>query len=102
MKKFTLYVGLNDKDTKIQKISTLEAYKMVNNLLLNTVEGATISESDGIYKHENGEIVIEKTLRIELIYTDMETVKKIIEILKSLLNQEAILLQVQEIENMFL
>lgn len=29
MKKFTLYLGLNDKETKCQKIATVEAYKIV-------------------------------------------------------------------------
>ena len=27
--KYTLYIGLNDKDTKKQEISTIEAYKLV-------------------------------------------------------------------------
>jgi hypothetical protein len=26
---FTLYLGLNDKDTKTQKIATVEAYKLI-------------------------------------------------------------------------
>lgn len=42
MLKFTLYVGLNDKDSKKQEISTLEAYKIINKLLLNYTSGATI------------------------------------------------------------
>lgn len=33
MEKWTLYLGLNDKDSKVQKISTLEAYKVVSNLI---------------------------------------------------------------------
>lgn len=45
MKKFTLYLGLNDKDTKTQKIGTLEAYKICNNILLNYTEGATVFEA---------------------------------------------------------
>ena len=32
MEKITLYVGLNDKDTKAQKIDTLEAVKITKNL----------------------------------------------------------------------
>ena len=37
MDKYILYVGLNDKDTKTQKIDTLSAYKLTNNILLNYV-----------------------------------------------------------------
>ena len=68
IKKFTLYVGLNDKETKTQKIATLEAYKIIENLLLGlNIEGATIFEAKGLYKHESGEYTIENTLRIELL-----------------------------------
>lgn len=63
MEKFILYVGLNDKDTKTQKISTLEAYKIVNNIIMKYTDGATIYEANGLYKHEDGTVVIEKTLR---------------------------------------
>ena len=99
MKKYTLYLGLNDKDSKVQEIATLEAYKMVNNLLMNLCDGATIFEADGLYKHESGEIVVEKTLRIELLFVELETVKKIVETLKVLFNQESIAVQTQTIES---
>ena len=36
MDKYILYVGLNDKDTKTQKIDTLSAYNLTNNILLNS------------------------------------------------------------------
>lgn len=55
--KFTLYLGLNDKDTKSQKIATVEAYKIVENLLKADFDGATIFEATGLYKHENGTFV---------------------------------------------
>ena len=93
MKKFTLYLGLNDKDTKLQKISTIEAYKICNNILLNYTEGATIFEANGIYKHNNGEIVIEKTLRIELMFINEETIKLIVNDLKKAFNQESVIIQ---------
>lgn len=44
MEKFTLYLGLNDKDTKKQEINTIEAYKIVNNVVNNYCDGATIYE----------------------------------------------------------
>lgn len=99
MEKFTLYVGLNDKDSKLQEINTLDAYKMVHGLALSLFDGATISEADGIYKHEDGQIVVEKTLRIELLFTDIETVKQFAAQLKTLLNQESIVLQKEVIES---
>lgn len=99
MDKYILYVGLNDKDTKIQKIDTLSAYNLTNNILLNYVEGATVTQSKGIYKHNNGNVVIENTLVIELLFTDKTTVETIAKELKMALNQESIAIQKQTIES---
>ena len=99
MDKYILYVGLNDKDTKTQKIDTLSAYNVTNNILLNYVEGATITQSKGIYKHNNGNIVIENTLVIELLFTDKTTVETIAKELKMALNQKSIAIQKQTIES---
>lgn len=30
--KFNLYIGLNDKDSKVQEISTLDAYKIIGTI----------------------------------------------------------------------
>ena len=64
MKRFTLYMGLNDKDTKTQMISIIEAYKIVSNILASDLGGGTIYEAKGVYKHDDGTIVFENTLRI--------------------------------------
>ena len=100
LEKYTLYIGLNDKDTKIQKVNTLEAYKIIENVLLGyNVEGATIFEAKGIYKHESGEYVTENTLRIELLFVDKATVKKVVEDIKRILNQESIAVQFEKVES---
>ena len=99
MEKFTLYLGLNDKDTKTQKIDILEAYKIVNNILLKYTDGATIFQANGIYKHDDGAVVVEQTLRIELLFVDKNTVKKIVDLLKITFNQESIIVQTQKIDS---
>lgn len=99
MEKWTLYLGLNDKDTKVQKIATVEAYKVAMNILSQFVEGATIFEANGMYTHKNGTMTIEKTLRIELLFTDEETVKKIVAMLKTVFNQESIAVQKEVINS---
>ena len=60
---------------------------------MSYTDGATIFEANGIYKHNNGEIVIEKTLRIELLFINEETVKQIVSDLKKAFNQESIIIQ---------
>lgn len=99
MKKFTLYLGLNDKDKKTQLINTVEAYKIVNNIITSYTDGATIFEASGIYKHEDGIVTIEKTLRIELLFIEKSTVLEIIKQLKMIFNQESIALSEEEIKS---
>lgn len=99
MEKFTLYLGLNDKDTKMQKIGTLEAYKICMNILKKYTEGATIFEANGMYKHTNGTIVVEKTLRIELLFINKDIVKDIVKELKLIFNQESIAVQMEKINS---
>lgn len=93
MKKITLYVGLNDKDTKQQKIETVEAFKIVSNLVTVFADGGTIYNATGIYKHESGEIVIENTLRVELIEIAETALEELVNTLKTVLNQESVIVQ---------
>ena len=99
MKKFTLYMGLNDKDTKVQVISTIEAYKVVSNIIAKDFGGGTIFEAQGIYKHDDGKIVFEKTLRIEILFAEEPQIKALVAELKKIFNQESIAVQVEDINS---
>ena len=101
MKKITLYVGLNDKDTKVQKIDTQEANKITMNIITSYTDGATIYNATGIYKHEDGTIVLENTLKIELYEVSDEALTAIIDTLKRTLNQEAIIKQTDVVNSVF-
>ena len=101
MKKVTMYIGLNDKDTKQQKISTIEAYKMCQNVFADFFGGSTIFDGKGTYTHENGQMVFENTL-ICIVYTDdIEGVKKAATTIKTVLNQESIAIEVVESNSFF-
>lgn len=63
MTQATLYIGLNDKDEKRQTMETVEAYKIVQSELVRHVGGGTIYAAEGIYTHDDGTIVVEKTLK---------------------------------------
>ena len=101
MTKTTLYIGLNDKDTKKQEVNTIEAIKLLTNMLAD-IGGATIYEATGIYTHENGDIIIENTLRVELIAVNQEMLKYKIGLIKQILNQESIILQQENINTTIL
>lgn len=96
--KYSLYLGLNDKDTKTQKIDTLEAYKILCNLLKSyNVEGFTVYNAHGFYMHDDGTFTTENTLKIELMFIDEKIVDNIIKQCKIIFNQETIIKQVEEI-----
>ena len=102
MMKYTLYIGLNDKDTKTQRIDTVEASKIVQNVLTDTTGGGTIYSATGVYRHDNGTVVIENTLRVELVAVAMEAVRGAVDIIKAALNQESIILQTENIQSVFI
>lgn len=98
MIKYSLYLGLNDKDTKTQKVDTLEAYKILCNLLKSySVEGFTVYNAHGFYVHDDGTFTVENTLKVELMFIDEITIDEIIKQLKTIFNQECIIKQVEEV-----
>lgn len=97
--KFTLYMGLNDKDTKKQEISTEEAYKYVSKILVENCGGGTIYEARGVYTHDDTTVVEERTLRIEIMFTAKEVINDIIRKLKNAFNQESIIVQSEAVRS---
>lgn len=97
IKKFTLYLGLNDKYTKQQRIATVEAYKIIENIIKKNFDGATIYEARGIYKHDDGVVVIETCLRIEILFASQDEIKTLATQLKQIFNQESIAIQSESI-----
>lgn len=85
--KFNLYIGLNDKDSKVQEISTVDAYKIVSAL----VGDCTIQEAKGIYTHQDGTKVLETTLVVQIIdFAGTLDIVPLVNSLKVALNQESI------------
>lgn len=100
MNKYVLYVGMNDKDTKTQKITVLSAREMIMNTITAAgLSGATISEAVGVYKHEDGTIITEQTLRVEILFAADGQIKEICDTLKTALNQESIAVEKQIISS---
>ena len=103
MIKYNIYIGLNDKDSKKQEVSTRRARQEVIKILnANNITGLTMYEVMGVFKHEDGTITFEKSLKVELLEVKKEDVKKSIEELKRALNQESILLEKEKKEINFI
>ena len=102
MLQVTFFIGLNDKDSKKQEILTVDAFKIVENIFNTYTDGATIRECRGIYKHDNGEHVIENTLECFTFEIDDQKIMEIVSILKNLLNQESILVRKEEVNTVFM
>jgi hypothetical protein len=99
MKKHILYIGLNDKESKQQEISTLDAYKIIFNAVKKYYDGATITESRGFYTHESGAVTFENSLICSILFADDDKTRQLAEDLKILLNQESIALEIQDINS---
>lgn len=86
-----LYIGLNDKDTKQQELSNLDAKAEISAILFRYCpDGFTLQECQGMYKHDDGIVVCENTIKVILLGYNMSMIYEIIEDLKRKLNQECI------------
>ena len=95
MTRYTLTIGLFDKDTKKQKISSDIAIRIVSDIIVNTIGYGTVYQGNGIYTHNNGSIVIEPSI---VFFVDGEKdlkdkVKTLAWQIKKALNQESIMLE---------
>lgn len=90
MRKYTLSIGLNDKDLHKQVIAKSKAIKIIQNCLISIdIMGSTIYEASGVYQGE-----AEKTIRVDLyeIKSEARLIKAIKEI-KRKLNQNCIAIE---------
>lgn len=99
--KFTLHIGLNDKDTYKQEISDENAIKLVTDTALKYTDGFTIYKCQGVYKDKKGDITRENSLIMEFYGTKEEQVKNIMNVLLVKLNQESILLEEKNVKYKF-
>ena len=99
MTKFMLTIGLLDKDSKVQEIGTVHATKLVTRIVIAKIGFGTILDASGVYTHDDGTIVTEPSIRVEILDTEGAiTEDKIVALaseLKVALNQESILFEQQ-------
>lgn len=101
MIKTTLYVGLNDKDTKTQKIPRNDAKAIIMEALnARGIMGMTFYDARGVWTYDDGETDEEETVIVEVL--GFPVPDEVVPVLKKKLNQESIGVSRQEIEVKFL
>ncbi|WP_127720825.1 DUF3574 domain-containing protein [Clostridium sp. AWRP] len=91
--KYTLHIGLNDKNTYKQQISDEKAFQIVTNTSLKYVNGFTIYRCQGLYKDKKSKITKENSLVLEIYGANEKEIKSIMDELLVSLNQESILVE---------
>lgn len=99
MKKYSLFIGLNDKDTKVQRISTVDAFQIVARI----VGDATITENRGVYTHDSGVQVVETSFCVQKFDFDGNfDLKKAVEDIKRILNQESVAVVIEDVNSVLM
>lgn len=92
VEKYTIYIGLNDKDTYAQIISTEDGIRMVNEICSRYVDGYTMQTAKGGWVDEKQILTEENTLIYSFYGVTDEQITQIMDDVLKELNQNAILI----------
>lgn len=90
---YTLYVGLNDKDTFKQEMTDDAAVTVIKSILAKYVDGYTLMNAQGVWADESGHEVNENTVVCYINAADEAAVHSAADELIGALNQQAILIK---------
>jgi hypothetical protein len=100
---YTLCIGLTTQRGEAVPQSSIEGLKAA---VAHIFGGATISECSGVYTHEDGRLVQEKSLKVEILLegnsSDEAKIRGFTEAIKSLFDQEAILVYKTKVKSEFI
>ncbi|MBQ7155705.1 MAG: DUF3574 domain-containing protein [Synergistaceae bacterium] len=100
--KYTMYVGLNDKDTNEQVFGHEEAKQAMFMIARKYTGGATFQEAQGYwYDKEADKVYTENTLVCIFLDTTPEIIKSIMDEALKVFNQTSILLETSEVRGAF-
>ena len=89
--KTTIYVGLNDSVTGVQKFDTQRYIEVMHHVFRHYQVPFSYHQITGGSFHEDGRFTQENTLEISLIDTDRDTVMNIAKDLCAFFHQESVL-----------
>lgn len=91
--RYTIYIGLNDRTTRRQDIRTERALGLVANAVRYWLGNGTITEATGVYTHDDGEAVTERTLVVTATHDKPEAVNAFAEAIREAFNQECVYIE---------
>lgn len=100
-KKYTMYLGTNDKDTLRQEIPTDIIRKEMHEICMKYVDGYTLTVSDGFYRDANNGISHETSLVYVFFDADVIALQKIMDEAIVKFNQGSILLEENDAKSIF-
>ncbi len=99
--KYVLYIGTNDKDTYQQEIPYDECVQKVTEICTRYVGGCTLSEANGYWTDDSGEITKEQSIECVLEDVTEDQVHQIADEVLKELNQNSILIETQGVTSEF-
>ena len=100
-KKYTMYLGTNDKDTQKREIPLKEIQEQMHEICMKYVDGYTLTLADGYFKDSNDKSYREISLVYVFIDTQIDSIKKIMDEALVKFNQSSILLEESESKSIF-
>ena len=100
-KKYTMYLGTNDKDTLKQELPTETIREQMHEICMRHADGYTVSIMEGYYRDGAGNPTHEVTLVYVFFDTSLESVKKIMDEAQVKFNQSSILLEESKSKSVF-
>ena len=87
----TIYVGLNDAETGVQKFGTEKYVSILKNVCRSYQVAFSVHQIHGGYFHEDGRYTEENTLSLMLLGVPQETVVEIAKDLCAFFHQESVM-----------
>lgn len=100
-KKYTMYLGTNDKDTLVQEIPTEKIRAEMHEICMKYVDGYTLTVAEGYYRDPDNNLSHETSLVYVFIDTDIHAIKKIMDEALVKFNQSSILLEENSSKSIF-
>jgi hypothetical protein len=90
-KQTTIYIGLNDSETGVQKFDSEKYLSILKNACKSYNVGFSVQEISGGYFHEDGRYTEEKTLMLMLVDAPDQIVKELAKDLCAFFHQESVM-----------